>query len=210
MKKLLLASVITCSMGLSGCIVHVGGHGDDSDIEFGYVRSNQSDLSSVNSYLRIETHRQVGDVSNVNGNIELQAFAAAKDIDAVNGNIELTDNNQADNVNSVNGDIRTNGSHIAHNIESVNGQIKVHNSQVSGDIISLNGDVSLDGSSHIKGDIVFKSKKRSWWSGNNNHQPTLKISADSQIDGRIILQQPVKLDVANPALLNKVDYAYKA
>ena len=49
-------------------------------------------------------------------------------------------------------------------------------------------------------------KKKTFFGWTNTNKPTLYIAADAVVEGRIILQQDVELQINNPAMQAKVEY----
>jgi DUF4097 and DUF4098 domain-containing protein YvlB len=213
MMKLLTTSLICLS--LSGCIIHVGGHGSDG--------INFDGVSSVFGDLEVSEGKLVGNVSTVNGSIALADNVEAKTVDTVNGDIDLAnkvtvisaetvngdiqggpDLNVAESLTTVNGDIDVaQGGQIDRDISTVNGDITLKGVAVGLDVITSNGDISLSQSSHIKGDIVFRRQEKSFFTS-RQPRPTLYIAADVQLDGQIILERDVLLKLDNPQLAAKV------
>ena len=200
---------------LSGCIIHVGGGAEDGS----------GRVSSVFGGLTVSEGKHVSDVNSVNGSIDLEDHVSAEDVETVNGSIEIGDNVSVDDAETVNGDIdigrnfsssgfveTVNGdirilrnSQVGGNVKTVNGDIELSGVSVNGDADTRNGDVTLTNNTHIKGDVVFHHNK-----GANRWKsvPSLTISADSKVDGQIILHREVKLDFDDAELLKKVQYKY--
>uniref|UniRef100_UPI003566264E hypothetical protein n=1 Tax=Arsukibacterium sp. TaxID=1977258 RepID=UPI003566264E len=167
-----------------------------------------------------------GNVSLVNGSVKIASNSSAKTVSLVNGGIKMSDDVSVDSAETVNGSIvagrnlTVNGSvttvngeivvkdnaRIAGDVMTVNGDISFDSAQIAQNISTVNGDISLAGNTVVKGDVVFKKagKKKSFFGWGNNNQPSLNIAANVVIEGLIILEQPVVLDFANPALQAKV------
>jgi DUF4097 and DUF4098 domain-containing protein YvlB len=211
--KLLTTSLICIS--LSGCIIHVGGHGKDD--------FNLDGVSSVFGDLEVSEGNQVNNVSAVNGDIALADNVIADEVDTVNGDIALADNVTVTSAQTVNGDIQSGHNlKVTGSVETVNGDIKVvKGGLINGNIITVNGDITLKGvevgldvttsngdinlsqSTHIKGDIVFRRQEKSFFKS-RDPKPVLYIAADVQLDGQIILERDVQLKLDNPQLQGKV------
>ena len=221
MKKTLIASTLFFAVTtmLSGCVVHVG-HANAQEGE---------DISSVFGSVDVATHRSVGDLSSVNGDVSLEDHAQAEDISVVNGSVEMGSHVRVDEINIVNGDLDA-GSHlhVANSIETVNGDINIEQQstiqgsvetvngdiQIAGSIVdsnieSMNGDITLKGDTLVKGDIIYKIRDEGWLERNST-KPKLTIEADVSIGGSIILERPVNLDIASPALQEKVIVSYSS
>ena len=215
------ALLITLALSTSGCIIHVGGHNNDSD------------KSSVFGGFDISKNSQIGDISSVNGGIVLQDGVTAEDVSTVNGSIEIGKNVKLIEASTVNGDIEAknnlkvenylgtingsitlqNGSQVGSHLSNVNGEIVLTGTTIGGDIETINGDITLSHNSIIEGDILFDSNNDSgWWGkhdGNNSHTPTLTIDASSTVKGKIVLERKVVLEIANSELLEKIERHYK-
>lgn len=205
---------------LSGCIIHVGATKGDVDMEWG------SDYSSVNKSLTISEGKEVGDVSAVNGSLTIRDNVTADDISSVNGSVKIGDNVSAKEITTVNGRLSAGkGLKVSGEVGSVNGTITLsENSVIEGElstvngtlelsgvtvaqnIETVNGSIDLDNASIVKGDIVYR-----WNKGNSKYKgrnPVLKISEDSIVEGRIILERPVDLEFENRDLESKVVKKY--
>lgn len=213
-NRSIIALSLLCAATLSGCVINVGGNGDYHD---------GGDVSSVLGSVTIYEGRHAGDVSSVNGDVTLQTFTVAEDVSTVNGNISIADNAAINDASTVNGDINAgknlnvfgdmatvNGniglsvnSLVEGDLETVNGDITVPDGEIKGSVTTQNGDVSLSGNTRIYGDIVFEETENGWMK-NTSEQPVLSITDDVVVNGNIILERAVVLELANPALESKV------
>lgn len=223
LSKFTTAALLTAlTLSTSGCIIHVGGH-DDND-------GDGLEYSSVFGGVDIAENRRVGDLSSVNGNITIRDNASAGEVEAVNGNIEMGKNVTVYDLSTVNGDINAkrdltvrgdvstvNGtislganSAVSEDVSTVNGDIKLISTTINDDIKTHNGSITLSSGSVVKGDIEFEAPDDSWWSDKKreHNPPTLKIDQSSDVEGKIILNQLVILEIDNPALLAKVERNY--
>lgn len=205
------ASIVALiSLSLSGCIIHVKGNADGSEV------------SSVLGGIEVSNGKHVGNVSSVNGSIELEDDVWAKEVDTVNGSIEMGRNVRVESAQTVNGDIEAEQDFLSSgNVETVNGDIEIaKHSQVQGHIETVNGDIYLDtvvvdrdvstvngdmhlkSATHVKGNIVFhkRSKNTKRWLD----KPVLTIENGVTLEGDIILLSPVELNIADATLLKKV------
>lgn len=200
---------------LSGCVIHVGSDGIDS---------NYNGVSSVFGEVSVSEGKTVGDVSSVNGNVELEDYVTADKVDTVNGSIEVGRHVAVSEATTVNGDIETgtefksegkvetvNGeiniesmSRVKGDIATVNGDIVLRNVVASGNVYTKNGDMALTEKTLIKGDLIYGRRGRS----SNRSLPVLTISQDSDVQGEIVLKRPVTLRIQNAELLEKVRYLY--
>lgn len=169
---------------------------------------------------------QYGDISLVNGSVQMASNSSAKDVTLVNGSIDIRHDVQLDSAETVNGSIAAgrnfkvvsslstvNGdidaadnAQVGGDISTVNGDITLNSAEVEQNISTVNGDIKLTGNTVVKGDVVFKKrgKKKSFFGWSNDNKPSLHIAADAVVEGQIILEQPVDLDLANPDMQAKV------
>ncbi|NMH58857.1 DUF4097 family beta strand repeat-containing protein [Alteromonas ponticola] len=213
-----LLSTLFVAASLSGCIVHVGGD---------YRDKPGSSVSTVLGGIDIDEGHSVGDLSTVNGGIELASNVIARDVDTVNGGIEMGDNVTIEDASVVNGDIEAgtnlhvngdvttvngdvnfeSGANIKGNIETVNGDIQLTGATVGRDITTHNGDIELADATVVKGNIIWEKRDDDSWLRNDNI-PRLRISADSVVEGEIMLYREVELILENASLNDKVRRLY--
>jgi hypothetical protein len=211
------------SFTLSGCIIHVNAKYKDSDADTAIY---SSDVKSTNKSVEVGAGRTVQDVGSVNGSVVIQDKVTAARVSTTNGSISIGDNVKVDSVNGVNGQIEIGEGFVAEqNVSTVNGQIKIQEqgqiggelSTVNGDIsisdvivetdiVTANGNVTLRDGSLVKGDIYFSGRSNQKY---NKNYPVLYISADSNVEGNIILERPVELVLENESLKSKVKRLYK-
>ncbi|WP_102797690.1 hypothetical protein [Bowmanella denitrificans] len=212
----LLVPLFSVSL-LSGCIIHVGGdadeHGNASTVFGGIDIGNDrqvGDLSTVNGGIDIGHRSQAGDVTTVNGGIELGDNVVIEEAETVNGSITAGHNLQAhDDLQTVNGRIELQkGARVGGDISTVNGDILLLDAEVGKDLQTLNGDIKLRGDTYIKGDVVFERRRDQGWDWNSDEEPTLLVEKAVRIDGRIILEKPVRLKLENPEMQDKVERRY--
>lgn len=184
------------------------------------------DIHKVSGSAKVSSNERLADISLVNGSLKMANDSSAKAVSTVNGSIDLRDNVRLDSASTVNGSIESGiglqvadelrtvngkillGSNaiIGGNIATVNGNITLNDGQAGGDIRTVNGDISLVGNTTVKGNIVYKprGKKNSFFGWNNNNKPTLYISANSTVEGDIILEQDVELQLENSVMQDKI------
>lgn len=219
MKKSLIAGavlLVSASM-LSGCVIHVGNGSAVDGSDFSSILGNidiaegkhAGDISSVNGNVEISDHASADDVSIVNGNLEMESHVTVSSVDIVNGDISATSHlTVLGDVESVNGNINLpEQSKIGGSVETVNGDIIAVDTVIDKDIETLNGDISLKGSTHLVGSITYR-KSESSWGKMSDSKPTLFIGKDVIVDGSIILERPVTLELENPSLNQKVIVSY--
>lgn len=214
------------SIFLSGCIVHVNAKDADWDYEKGSESSYSGDISSTNKSVKVGEGRSVENISSVNGSVKVSDDVSAEDISSVNGKVSIGDNVSADSVESVNGQVKIgsgfksrgqvstvnggiridNDSSVGGAVSTVNGSIRLEGVIVGKDISTKNGSVTLKDGSVVKGDIHFEPISKNNY---NKRRPTLYISADSVVEGNIILDRPVDLELENPDLADKVKRNYE-
>ena len=200
----------------------------------GFLLSNASaensygDIDKVLGSASVESGQHYNDISVVNGSVKMASDSSANEISVVNGSIKMGENvsvhsastvngsieadgglKTAANLETVNGKIRPGGNAvIGGNVDTVNGDITLDSSEVAQDVSTVSGDISLNGTTVIKGDLVYKprGKRKTFFGWGNDSKPTLHIGADAVVEGRIILQQQVTLQLDNPAMQDKVEY----
>ena len=198
----------------SGCFVnaYAAEHGSiDKVLGSASVGTNEhyDDISLVNGSVKMASNSSAKSVSTVNGSIELRDNVKLHSASTVNGSIESGSGLQVtDDLSTVNGKILP-GSNavVGGNISTVNGDIVLDNSQAGRDVTTVNGDIKLTGNTVVKGNVVYKprGKKKAFFGWNNDNKPTLYIGADAVVEGKIILEQDVELQIDNPALQSKVE-----
>jgi DUF4097 and DUF4098 domain-containing protein YvlB len=211
------------SFTLSGCIIHVNAKSEGWNADTALY---SSDVKSTNKSVKVGAGRTVQDVGSVNGSVVIQDKVTAARVSTTNGSINLGDDVKVDSVGSVNGQIEIGEGFVAEqNVSSVNGQIKIQEqgqiggelSTVNGnisindvivekDIVTVNGNVALRDGSLVKGDIYFSGRSNQKY---NKNYPVLYISANSNVEGDIILERPVKLVLENESLISRVKRLYK-
>lgn len=211
------------SFSLSGCIIHVNAKNKDWDRD---NTSYSSDVTSTNKSVKVAEGRSVEDVGSVNGSVTIRDNVTAKRVSNTNGQVKIGENVKVISVKAVNGQIKIGEGFVSDgDVSTVNGEIVVNEqSQIGGDVSSVNGTITLNGvvvdkdvstvngniqlkrGSVVKGDIHFR--------GNNNNSynkkyPVLFISADSNVEGDIILERHVELELENKSLEDKVKRVYE-
>jgi DUF4097 and DUF4098 domain-containing protein YvlB len=200
---------------LAGCVVHVGA-GENSN-----SWSDGKNYSEVNKSISIGDGKTVGNVSSVNGGLKLGDNVDAGKVSSVNGRLRVGSDARVDELSTVNGSLSSDeGLRSAGDVSTVNGSIKLkHNSNVGGTVSTVNGSINLEGVSieknietvngsiyledntSVNGDIVFQWNKRNNYQGKD---PKLVIESGSIVEGQIILQRPVELDIEDKSTLDKV------
>ena len=216
MKLSTLVAAVTLAVA-AGCIVSPA-----------FADGNQTTIDKVLGSASVGTNEHYDDISLVNGSVKMASNSSAKSVSTVNGSIELRDNVKLQSASTVNGSIESgkglqvagelstvNGkilpgaeAVIGGNVASVNGDIVLDSSEVAKDISTVNGDITLTGNTVVKGDLVYKprGKQKSFFGWRNNSKPKLHIAADAVVEGQILLQQEVELQLDNPAMQAKVIY----
>jgi UDP-3-O-[3-hydroxymyristoyl] glucosamine N-acyltransferase len=211
------------SLSLSGCIIHVNAKSKDWDND---STSYMEDLKSTNKSVNVGEGRTVENVGSVNGSVVIKDNVTAKRVTNTNGSITIGDNVKVESVEAVNGGIKigegfvseedvstVNGqiaiqekSQIGGELSTVNGSVSINGVVVEKDIVTVNGSIKLKDGSLVKGDIHFRGNSK-----NNYYKnyPVLYISADSNVEGDIILERPVELELENKSLESKVKRLYK-
>lgn len=211
------------SISLSGCIIHVNAKDWDNEHN---QSSYSSDIKSTNKSVKVDDGRTVEDVGSVNGRVSIADNVNAKRVTNTNGQIKIGDNVTVQSVKAVNGQIKigdgfvskedvstVNGQisikekgNIGGELSTVNGSITIRDVVVEKDIVTVNGSITLSEGSLVKGDIHFRGNNRNKY---NKRYPVLYISADSNVEGNIVLERPVELKLENKALESKVKRMYE-
>lgn len=212
-KTIVPPMFIAMALGLSGCVIHVGGHADDGDVSsvFGGIdiRDGRSvgELSTVNGGIELGNKVTAEEVSTVNGGIEMGDDVTIDEAEAVNGDIEAGKNlSVRDSIETVNGDINLGkGADIGDDVETVNGDISLESAKVGGDIETINGDITLEDDTEVNGNIVYEEQSSRW--GGKSNPPTLRIEDGVSVHGKIILKREVELEIPS-YLEEKVERDY--
>lgn len=213
-KIALLSALIVSSSLLTGCIVVVDAADKGNSSYQSASAAQGGDISRVNGSINISDNSQMQELSTVNGSIKLGNNVRVRSADTVNGSIKAASGLQVQQgLSTVNGSIElSKGTQVGANVTTVNGGIRLDNTLVTGELSTVNGSISLKNSSQVKGDIVFaeRKKSRSWFGKDQDekNQPKLYISADSVVEGKIILRQPVQLQLENTSLAARVVKEY--
>ena len=209
----LVATISIAIAATSFSSVYAASHGSiDKVLGSASVASNEhySDISLVNGSLKMASNSSAESISLVNGSIKLDDNVKIRTASTVNGSITADDGLAVEqDLTTVNGKINPgNNAVIGGHVETVNGDIWLESSEVGKDITTVNGDITLDGNSVVKGDIVYKprGKRKGFFSWGNNEKPVLRIAANAVVNGNIVLQQDVELQLENPSLQDKVIY----
>jgi hypothetical protein len=75
-------------------------------------------------------------------------------------------------------------------------------------IESLSGDISVEGESVIVGDIIYHKPESRWF--DTDSMPTLSIASTVLLEGNIILERPVELNLENADHQQKVIVRYSS
>lgn len=208
------ALVLICSLASlsTGCVVYTGGakHGSSVSGIMGNINidpnSEQGNLSMVNGSIHVGHHSQVKRVNTVNGSIEFESNVKVRQAETVNGDIVAGEYLYADgDVTTVNGNIEL-GAHavIQGNVTTVNGDINLEYAQVEADLVNVNGDMQLTGATQVKGDVIYRKPSSSWFNSEHKKNPKLFSGPQVSIEGNIILERPVELNLAPGVLKGRV------
>jgi len=207
-----IISFITVGITLGALHINAHAYGnnlsevfDDIDISAGQT---VGELSGVNSDIELGDNVTARAISTVNGDISMGYGVRIASINAVNGDIKADENLFVErSIATVNGDIHfDDGSEVGTDIGTVNGDIVLDQVTVGHNVTTVNGDITLEDATRISGDVVFKKNNNNYdW--DDSDKPTLRIEDNVSIDGRIILNRKVNLDIPD-SMLDKVEYRY--
>ena len=182
----------------------------------------QQDVSTVNGSVSADAGQAYGDLETVNGSVSIAAGATVEDASTVNGSITVGDKAQAASLETVNGAIRIGkdvqvrkdvetvngsiftdrGTTIGGNVDTVNGAIGLVGTQLAGGIETVNGDITVGIGSHVKGGI--KVEKPRGWSIKPRRDPRIIIGPNAVVEGPLVFERPVTLDVHTSARIGAV------
>jgi hypothetical protein len=187
-------------------------------------------VSSRNGSIVVGANSVVaGGVDTRNGRIELAdgAFVAGP-VESRNGRIELGDDVWVEGSvetrngrirvgdhGGVAGDVRTRngavsmqrGSRVEGSVATRNGAVRLDGARVSRDVEVEGGDLDLLGDTRVEGDVVVLMHRTGPWSwlpffGPRTGDPSVvRIGPDARIDGRLIVDERIRLEVAPGALV---------
>lgn len=196
---------------LSGCVVAGDAYERVNGSYTGTGNANRA-ISRVNGSIQLTAEGVAGKLSTVNGSIRIAEKVSIASAETVNGSIKAaTGLKTTGSLQTVNGSIETApASFVQQDVTTVNGSIRLHGTQVGGKVQTVNGNISLMDGAVVQGDIIFAEKKRqgNWFGQSNSNEPTLTITADSRVEGKIILRQPVQLKLEDNALAARVVREY--
>lgn len=177
-------------------------------------------LSTVNGSVHVGEGAVVeGDAQTVNGSVQLAADSRARDLETVNGAIRLGENAQARNVETVNGAVSLDIGARVESAEAVNGKIQLRSGASAGRVEAVNGQLHLDGAeagslvnvnggmllengARVSGELRVKAPRRE-----PRNPPVVRIGRDCEVDGPLVFEQPVRLEVHETASIGEVQGA---
>ena len=142
-------------------------------------------------------------VETVNGKIVLGRDAQAKSLATVNGPIQIEAGARvAGDIKAVNGRVVLEpGAEVAGQVESVNGQIWLKAAR-AGSLSNVAGGMILESGSVVSGELRVR-KPRSGSPG----PVTIVIHAGARVDGPLVFEREVKLQVHREAIIGTVEGA---
>ncbi len=179
-------------------------------------------LDKVNGSVAVQAGAHVGNASTVNGGIDIGHDAVVAGAETVNGGIDLGPHAHANSLETVNGGIQIEaaadvahtattvngelqlaaGSHVGGKLENVNGVISLEHANVDGGIQTTNGDVTIGAGSIVHGGLHV-AKSSGFWN-HTSHKPRIVIGPDAVVDGELVFDREVDLQVASSAKIGKV------
>lgn len=177
------------------------------------VGATYGTLKTVNGAIRLETGVTAGEVSTVNGSIQIADNVTLTSGKTVNGSLSVGENSAVEtSLTSVNGRITlAAGTRVGESVEARNGSISAAHATIGGGVKSVNGDINLQGTtlgadlettngnivigrdSLVRGDVVVR--KPSGFSAAKTRMPTVKIEAGATVEGRLVFEREVKLEI---------------
>jgi DUF4097 and DUF4098 domain-containing protein YvlB len=166
-------------------------------------------VRSVNGSIYLEENTHVEKAVTTNGDIRVQDDVTAVALATVNGSIQLGERTRIEeDVRTVNGSIRAQfGSQIGDSMKTVNGSIELIGSTVGHDLETTNGNIELE-ASVIEGDVIFQEIQGYSWG--NRSLPKLVIDSNSEVRGKIILRQEVRLEIDTGAKVGEIFHEYRS
>lgn len=205
------------SLGLlSGCF------SINSDIEVAANERVERPLSTVNGRVRIGEGATVErSTTTVNGGIGIGSGATVASVETVNGKILLGPEAQAESLATVNGAIQIEaGARVSGDVEAVNGRVVMEaGAEVEGKVGSINGQLWLKGAragslentaggmiieadSVVSGELRIRKPR-----GEKTDPVTVVIHAGAQVEGPLVFEREVKLQVHRDAIIGRVEGA---
>jgi hypothetical protein len=216
MKARALLALGLVAMLLTGCFTV------NSDIEVGAGERVERPLSTVNGRVRIGEGANVErSTTTVNGGVGIGARASVASVETVNGKIVLGPDAQAESLATVNGAIQIEaGARVSGDVEAVNGRVVIEaGAEVDGKVASVNGQLWLKGAragslENVAGGMILESdsvvsgelrvrKPR----GGKTEPVTVVIHARAQVEGPLVFEREVKLQVHRDAVIGRVEGA---
>jgi len=183
-----------------------GGNGLDKvngsvDVQAG---AHVGNASTVNGGIDIGHDAVVASAETVNGGIDLGPHARSNSLVTVNGGIQIeTGADVAHTATTVNGELQLSaGSHVGGKLENVNGAINLDHATVDGGIETTNGDVTIGAGSIVHGGLHVE-KPNGFWS-HTSRKPRIVIGPNALVDGSLVFDREVELQVAPSAKIGKV------
>lgn len=181
-------------------------------------------ISRVNKSIHLADDSRAGELETVNGSISVGDHAVIESAESVNGAIRVGEDVQAESLEAVNGGIRigarsrvrdsaetVNGAislgadaEVLGNVETVNGDLMLaERAHVGGKLITHNGDITLREDARVDAGILIKKSRTSWFGG-NQRKPVVSIGANAQVNGDLVFEREVELNVHDSARIGKV------
>ena len=208
-------------IALVGFLLLGGCFSINSDIEVAPGERVERPLSTVNGKVRIGDGAMVErSTTTVNGGVEIGADASVASVETVNGRIVLGPRAQARSLATVNGPIQIEAeAKVSGDAEAVNGRVVLaQGAEVSGTVKSVNGQIRLDGARAgslenvsggmvIESDSVVSGELRVRKPRGELADVTIVIHAGARVDGPLVFEREVRLQVHRDATIGPVEGA---
>ncbi len=181
-------------------------------------------IDKVNGAIRTEAGTDYDTLETVNGSIHVARGVHARGVETVNGGIELDEQSRVGDASTVNGGISAGrdvivegdletvnggistdaGSEVIGKVETVNGGIQLRATRVGAGIETVNGDIEVLDGSTVKGGIIVRKPNTGWFSTQKLRVPRVVIGANSVVEGELLFEREVDLQVDPTAKIGRV------
>lgn len=155
-------------------------------------------IETRNGALVLRGANTTGGIESRNGRVTIGAESTIGGaVETRNGNVALGQETTVDgDVETRNGSIETaEGVRIQGDVETRNGTITLSGTQVDQLVDAQNGDIRLRAGTVIRGDVRLLMHED--WDG--SQPPVISIDDDSRVDGRLIVDERARVEIASGA-----------